>query len=112
MKRVIVTAGVGIMVICVAFAAAADPHDFVERGQRLKTDAIRDNLHIDRLQIPAHPLEAQQLPQHLAAADDGSARSASPERSHRVRSRRRPHTHAMPRGKSERNIQLREQQQK
>jgi len=92
MKRLI-AAAVGTVVICAAFVAAAKPVDSIERSLRMVTDAVRDDV-------------------HTAAADDTSAKNASPQRSHRVRSRRRPQMHALPRGKSERNIQLRQQQQK
>ena len=91
MRRLIAAAGVGMLAICVAFAAAAKPIDSVER--RTVTDAVRDNV-------------------RAAAVGDTSAKNASPQRSHRVHSRRRPHVHALPRGKSERNIRLRQQQQK
>jgi len=93
MKRLIAVAGAGIMVICAAFAAAAKPGASVERSLGMVTDAVRDDV-------------------RTAAAGDTSAKNASPQRSHRVRSRRRPHMTALPRGKSERNIRLREQQQK
>ena len=93
MKRLIAVAGVGIVVICAAFAAAANPGASTERNLRMVTDAIMDDV-------------------RTAAVGDTSAKNASPQRSHRVRSRRRPHTTALPRGKSERNIRLRQQQQK
>ena len=93
MKRLIVAAGVGSVVICAAFAAAAKPGDSIERSLRMVTDAVRDDV-------------------RTAALDDTSIKNASPQRSHRVRSRRRPHVNALPRGKSERNIRLRQQRQK
>ena len=37
-------------------AAAADPRDSVDRSQRLDTDALRDDVGINRLQVPSHPL--------------------------------------------------------
>ena len=92
MKRLIAVAGVGIVVICAAFAAAAKPSATTERIPRMVTDAVRDDV-------------------RTAAVGETSAKNASPQRSHRVRSRR-PHTTALPRGKSERNIRLRHQQQK
>jgi hypothetical protein len=92
MKRLIAAAGMG-MVICAAFAAAAKPSDSIERSLRMVTDAVRDDV-------------------RTAAVGDTSAKNASQQRSHRVRSRRRPHMNALPRGKSERNIRLRQQQQK
>ena len=93
MKRVTAVAGVGIVVICAAFAAAAKPGASMERNLRMVTDTVMDDV-------------------RTAAVGDTSAKNASPQRSHRVRSRRRPHMTALPRGKSERNIRLRQQQQK
>jgi hypothetical protein len=81
------------VVICAAFAAAAKPGASIERNLRMVTDAVVDDV-------------------RTAAADNTSAKKASPQWSHRVRSQRRPHTTALPRGKSERNIRLRQQQQK
>jgi hypothetical protein len=89
MKRLTAVAGVGTVVICAAFAAAAKPSASIERSQRMVTDTVLDDVRI-------------------AAVDDTSARNASPQTSHRVRSRR-PHTAALPRGRSERNIRLRAQ---
>jgi hypothetical protein len=40
----------------VATAAGADPRDSVDRGQRLDTDALRDDVRTNRLQAPSHPL--------------------------------------------------------
>jgi hypothetical protein len=93
MKRLTAVVGVGTVVICAAFATAAKPGDSIERSLKMVTDTVMDDVRI-------------------AAVDDTAARNASPQRSHRVRSRRRPHTTALPRGKSERNIRLRQQQQK
>jgi hypothetical protein len=93
MKRLIAVAGVGIVVVCAAFAAAAKPGASTESIPRMVTDAVRDDV-------------------RTAAVGETSAKNASPQRSHRVRSRRRPHMTALPRGKSERNIRLRQQQQK
>jgi hypothetical protein len=93
MKRLIAAAGMGMVAICAAFAAAAKPSDSIERSLRMVTDAVRDDV-------------------RTAAVGDTSAKNASQQRSHRVRSRRRPHMNALPRGKSERNIRLRQQQQK
>jgi len=92
MKRLTAVAGVGTVVICAAFATAAKPGDSIERSLKMVTDTVMDDV-------------------RTAAVDDTAAGNASPQRSHRVRSRR-PHTTALPRGKSERNIRLRQQQQK
>jgi len=93
MKRLVAAAGVGMLVICAAFAAAAKPGDSIGRSLRMVTDAVRDDV-------------------RTAAVGEASAKNASPQRSHRVHSRRRPHMNALPRGRSERNIRLRQQQQK
>lgn len=44
-------------------SAVADPRDSVDRGQRLDTDALRDDMSVNRLQVPAHPLSIQPPPQ-------------------------------------------------
>src|SRR5258705_12947661 len=93
MKRLVAAAGVGMVVICVAFAAAEKPGASIERSLRMVADAVMDDV-------------------RTAAVGNTSAKNASPQRSHRVRSRRRPHVNALPRGRSERNIRLRQQQQK
>ena len=93
MKRLTAVASVGAVVVFAVFAAAAKPGASIEPSLRMVTDAV---MH-----------DAQ-----TAAAGDASAKNASPQRSHSIHSRRRPHTSAMPRGRSERNIRLRQQQQK
>jgi hypothetical protein len=93
MKGLIAAAGVGVVVICAAFAAAAKPGGSIERSLRMVSDAVRDDV-------------------RTAAVGDASAKNASPQRSPGVRSRRRPHMNALPRGRSERNIRLRQEQQK
>ncbi|WP_136624344.1 hypothetical protein [Bradyrhizobium centrolobii] len=40
-----------------ASAALADPRDAVDRGQRLDTNALRDDAAINRLRQPSHPLD-------------------------------------------------------
>jgi hypothetical protein len=39
-----------------ASAAVADPRDSVDRGDRLDTDALRDDVRTNRLKVPSHPL--------------------------------------------------------
>jgi hypothetical protein len=39
-----------------ASAATADPRDSVDRGDRLDTDALRDDVGTNRLKVPSHPL--------------------------------------------------------
>jgi hypothetical protein len=60
MKRVIVVAGAATMFLCAAATVRAEPRDSVGRGQRLDTDAIRDDVRTNRLQIPEHPISAMQ----------------------------------------------------
>lgn len=93
MKRLSAVASVGTVVIFAAFAAAAKPGASIEPNLGMVTDAVVHDV-------------------HTAAAGDASAKNASPQRSQSIHSRRRPHTSALPRGRSERNIRLRQQQQK
>jgi hypothetical protein len=51
---VLVGALIGILA---ASAVAAAPRDAVERSQSLDTDALRDDVRTNRLQIPSHPLD-------------------------------------------------------
>jgi hypothetical protein len=53
--------------ISTAAAVAADPRDSVDRGQRLDTDALRDDMSTNRLQIPSHPLSIQPTQQPAAS---------------------------------------------
>lgn len=55
MRRLLVLIGIAI-VMMPASAVAADRRDSVDRGQRLDTDALRDDIAIDRLRVPHHPL--------------------------------------------------------
>jgi hypothetical protein len=54
-RRLFVLMGAGVG-ISAASAVAADPRDAVDRGQRLDTDALRDDVRTNRLQIPSQPL--------------------------------------------------------
>ena len=49
-----------LMVVAIGIAmvsgAAADPRDSVDRGDRLDTDALRDDVSTNRLKVPSHPL--------------------------------------------------------
>ena len=51
MKRFIAVAGAAIVFSCAASAASAQ-RDSVERGTRMDTDALRDDVRTNRLQIP------------------------------------------------------------
>lgn len=63
MRRLMATTGTTILFICTAFAASAEPRDSVERGGRLDRDALRDDVRVDRLKIPQHPIVVEELQQ-------------------------------------------------
>jgi hypothetical protein len=42
--------------VSTASSAAAEPRDSVDRGNRLDTNAIRDDVGTNRLKVPSHPL--------------------------------------------------------
>ena len=60
MKRLIAVAGAATVYLCAVSAATAQ-RDSVERGTRMDTDALRDDVRTNRLQIPTHPLVANSL---------------------------------------------------
>lgn len=74
MKRFIAVAGAATLLLCAASAVTAEPRDSVERGQRLDSDAIRDDVRINRLQIPEHPIAVEQ-PAQPAPRSKGKAKS-------------------------------------
>ena len=59
MNRLIAVASAAIVFLCAASAASAQ-RDSVERGTRMDTDALRDDVRTNRLQVPSHPLAAEQ----------------------------------------------------
>jgi len=60
-KQFIAVAGAALLLSCAASAAAAQGRDSaVERGTRMDTDALRDDVRTNRLQVPRHPLAAEQ----------------------------------------------------
>jgi hypothetical protein len=63
MKRFIAVVGAATALLCVASSVTAEPRDSVERGTRMDTDALRDDVRTNRLQIPVHPLATEQSPQ-------------------------------------------------
>ena len=63
MKRLMAAAGATTVFLCAASTVTAEPRDSVERSQRMDTDAIRDDVRTNRLQIPEHPLVPAQQPQ-------------------------------------------------
>jgi hypothetical protein len=74
MKRLIAVTGAAMTFLCVASAATADPRDSVDRGDRLDREAIRDDVRINRLKVPTHPLSAEQ-PLQPAPSSKGKAKS-------------------------------------
>jgi len=67
LRRLFVLIG-ALIGILAASAVAADPRDSVDRGQRLDTDALRDDVNTNRLQVPSHPLSIQPTPQPVPNA--------------------------------------------
>ena len=49
--------------LAMASTAAADPRDSVDRGDRLDTDALRDDVSTNRLKAPSHPLVIAPTPE-------------------------------------------------
>ena len=58
MKRLIAVAGAAAVFLCAASAASRSANS-VERGTRMDTDALRDDVRTNRLQVPTHPLVEQ-----------------------------------------------------
>jgi hypothetical protein len=66
-RYLFVLAGALIGLLTVS-TVAADPRDSVDRGQRLDTDALRDDISTNRLQAPSQPLPIQPPPQPAPSA--------------------------------------------
>ena len=64
-KRFFALAGTAIVLLCTVSAASAQRNS-VERGTRMDTDALRDDVRTNRLEIPRHPLAAEQPPQPVS----------------------------------------------
>ena len=62
--------------LCAASAATAQ-RDSVERGTRMDTDALRDDVRTNRLQIPTHPLVVEQPPQPVPKSKAKTKRKKS-----------------------------------
>ena len=72
MNRFSAGASAAIMFLCAASAASAQ-RDSVERSTRMDTDALRDDVRTNRLQVPSHPLAAEQ-PAQPAPRSKGKAK--------------------------------------
>jgi len=79
MKHFIAVAGAAILLSCAASETSAQGRDSGERGTRMDTDALRDDVRTNRLQVPRHPLPVEQ-PLQLApepGAKDKSKKAKS-----------------------------------
>jgi hypothetical protein len=73
MKRLVVLSAAATA-LCAASDAIAEPRDSVDRGTRMDTDAIRDDVRTNRLQIAEHPIAAEQ-PRQPASSLKGKNKS-------------------------------------
>ncbi len=71
MNWFIAVASAAIVFLCASSAALAQ-RDSVERGTRMDTNALRDDVRTDRLQVPSHPLAEQ--PAQPAPGSKGKAK--------------------------------------
>ena len=62
MKHFIALAGAAIVLSCTASAASAQGRNSVERGTRMDTDALRDDVRTNRLEVPGIPWWPSSLP--------------------------------------------------
>jgi hypothetical protein len=81
MRRALVLMVVAIGVAA-ASAAAADPRDSVDRGDRLDTDALRDDVSTNRLKVPSHPLVIAPQQQPVPSSTDTKRKKSSASGSH------------------------------
>jgi len=72
MNWFIAVASSAIVFLCTASTASAQ-RDSVERGTRMDTNALRDDVRTNRLQVPSHPLGAEQ-PAQPAPSSKGKAK--------------------------------------
>ncbi len=63
-------------------AVSAEPRDSVDRGERLDTNALRDDVRTNRLQVPSHPLNIAP-PQQPASASTKKSKSGANSRTSR-----------------------------
>lgn len=75
-RRLSVVLG-AIFAMMTVTSAAADPRDSVDRGQRMDTDALRDDVGTNRLRVPSHPLVIAPAPQPAPISKRKKKSSAS-----------------------------------
>jgi hypothetical protein len=80
MKHFIAVAGGAILLSYAASAASAQGRDSVERGTRMDTDALRDDVRTNHLQVPRHPLTVEQ-PLQLVPDPGAKAKPKKPKSS-------------------------------
>jgi hypothetical protein len=66
--------------MAMASSAAADPRDSVDRGDRLDTDALRDDVSTNRLKVPSHPLVIAPPQQSATTSHGAKSKKASGSR--------------------------------
>ena len=59
-KHFTAMAGAAILLSFAVSAVSAQGRDSVERSTRMDTDALRDDVRTNRLQVPRHPLVVEQ----------------------------------------------------
>ena len=87
------------------------------RARSAHAYAVLDDVRTNRPRIPGYPLTAEQVPTCPCRGDRGrwflpGIRMPASNRRQTIHSSRRPHMRAMPRGMSDRQMQLRQQQEK
>lgn len=76
MRRAFVLMG-AVVGMAAASPAVADRRDSVDRGSRMDTEALRDDVGTNRLRVPSHPLVIAPTPQPAPAAKKKKKSSAS-----------------------------------
>jgi len=77
-------AGAAILLSCAASETSAQGRDSVERGTRMDTDALRDDVRTNRLQVPRYPLTVEQP---LQLAPDPGAKAKPKKAKSKAKSR-------------------------
>jgi len=74
MKQFITVAGAAILFLGTASAVTAQSRDSVERGTRMDTDALRDDVRTNRLQVPRHPLAVEEPVKPVPSSKESTKR--------------------------------------